>query len=139
MVRTRAAKVAGVVRDIPDLLVDDPAGPDGQHARVLVLGWGSTYGPIVAAIRRVRKTGRHVAYTHLRHLNPFPDNLGAILKSYDRVIVPEMNLGQLALLLRAKYLVDVQSYSRVRGMPISLSELARDLESEIDLLEGVPA
>jgi 2-oxoglutarate ferredoxin oxidoreductase subunit alpha len=139
MVRTRAAKVAGIVRDIPDLVVDDPAGPNGQHARVLVLGWGSTYGPIVAAVRRVRKTGRQVAYTHLRHLNPFPANLGVILKSYDKVIVPEMNLGQLALLLRGKYLVDVQSYSRVRGLPISTSELARDLESEIDQLEGVPA
>ena len=139
MVRTRAAKIAGIVRDIPDLVVDDPAGPDGEHARVLVLGWGSTYGPIVAAVRRVRKTGRQVAYTHLRHLNPFPANLGAILRSYDRVIVPEMNLGQLALLLRAEYLVDVQSYSRVRGLPISLSELARDLEAEMDQLEGVPA
>ena len=76
--------------------------PTAPHARVLVLGWGSTYGPIVAAVRRVRKTGRQVAYTHLRHLNPFPANLGAILRSYDRVIVPEMNLGQLALLLRAR-------------------------------------
>ena len=66
------AKIDGIVRDIPDLVVDDPAGPDGKHARVLVLGWGSTYGPIVAAVRRVRKTGRQVAYTHLRHLNPFP-------------------------------------------------------------------
>ena len=161
MVRTRAAKIAGIVRDIPDLVVDDPAGrreergekggggggggPPTQtphHARVLVMGWGSTYGPIVAAVRRVRKTGRQVAYTHLRHLNPFPANLGAILKSYDRVIVPEMNLGQLALLLRAQYLVDVQSYSRVRGLPISLSELAKDLEAEVDALEpateGVP-
>jgi 2-oxoglutarate/2-oxoacid ferredoxin oxidoreductase subunit alpha len=101
-----------------------------------VLGWGSTYGPIVAAARRVRKTGRLIAYTHLRHLNPFPANLDEILHSYDRVIVPEMNLGQLALLLRAKYLVDIHSYSRVRGLPISLSELARDLETEIDQLEG---
>ena len=139
MVRTRAAKIAGIVRDIPDLVVDDPAGADASHARVLVLGWGSTYGPIVAAVRRVRKTGRQVAYTHLRHLNPFPANLGAILRSYDRVIVPEMNLGQLALLLRAEFLVDVQSYSRVRGLPISLSELARDLEHEIDQLQGVMA
>ena len=160
MVRTRAAKIAGIVRDIPDLVVDDPADDDGRaarsasddrpaggvggrpptqtHARVLVLGWGSTYGPIVAAVRRVRKTGRRVAYTHLRHLNPFPANLGEILHRYDRVIVPEMNLGQLALLLRAKYLVDVQSYSRVRGLPISLSELAQNLESEIDATEGVP-
>ncbi len=134
MVHTRQAKIDGIVRDIPDMMVDDPDG-----ARVLVLGWGSTYGPITAAVRRVRKTGRAVAQTHLRHINPFPANLGEILRSYDRVILPEMNLGQLALLLRGKYLVDVQSYSRVRGLPISLSELARDLESEIDQLEGVKA
>jgi 2-oxoglutarate ferredoxin oxidoreductase subunit alpha len=134
MVRTRQAKINGIVQDIPDLVVDDPADANGRHARVLVLGWGSTYGPIVAAARRVRKSDRLIAYTHLRHLNPFPANLGDILRSYDRVIVPEMNLGQLALLLRAKYLVDVRSYSRVRGLPISLSELARDLETEIDQL-----
>jgi 2-oxoglutarate ferredoxin oxidoreductase subunit alpha len=134
MVRTRQAKVDGIVRDIPDLVVDDPDG-----ARVLVLGWGSTYGPITAAVRRVRKGGRAVAQTHLRHLNPFPANLGEILRSYDRVIVPEMNLGQLSMMLRAKFLVDVHSYSRVRGLPISLSELAHDLESEIDQLEGVRA
>jgi 2-oxoglutarate ferredoxin oxidoreductase subunit alpha len=136
MVRTRQAKVDGIVRDIPNIVVDDPADGEGRHARVLVLGWGSTYGPITAAVRRVRKTGRNVAQAHVRHLNPFPANLGHILRSYDRVIVPEMNLGQLAMLLRAKYLVDVQSYSRVRGLPISLSELALDLETEIDSLEG---
>jgi 2-oxoglutarate/2-oxoacid ferredoxin oxidoreductase subunit alpha len=136
MVRTRRAKIDGIVQDIPDLVVDDPADSNRRQARVLVLGWGSTYGPIVAAARRVRKTGRLIACTHLRHLNPFPANLGEILRSYDRVIVPEMNLGQLALLLRAKYLVDIHSYSRVRGLPISLSELARDLESEIDQMEG---
>jgi 2-oxoglutarate ferredoxin oxidoreductase subunit alpha len=134
MVRTRQAKVDGIVRDVPDLVVDDPTGPDGSHARTLVLGWGSTYGPITAAVRRVRNTGRQVAQAHLRHLNPFPANLGQVLRSYDRVIVPEMNLGQLALLLRGRYLVDVHSYSRVRGLPISLSELARDLELEIDAL-----
>jgi 2-oxoglutarate ferredoxin oxidoreductase subunit alpha len=143
MVHARQAKIDGIVRDIPDLKVDDPpsfsSGPDGRHARVLVLGWGSTYGPIVAAVRRVRKTGRQVAYTHLRHLNPFPANLGHILHSYDRVVVPEMNLGQLAMLLRAKYLVDVHSYSRVRGLPISLSELARDLQKEIDDMERTDA
>jgi 2-oxoglutarate ferredoxin oxidoreductase subunit alpha len=130
MVRTRQAKVDGIVRDIPDLVVDDPSG----EARVLVLGWGSTYGPITAAVRRVRAAGRPVAQTHLRHLNPFPANLGEVLRRYDRVVVPEMNLGQLAMLLRAKYLVDVHSYSRVRGLPISLSELARDLEVEIEAL-----
>ncbi len=136
MVLTRQAKIDGIVRDIPDMWVDDPAGTDGGHARVLVLGWGSTYGPITAAVRRVRKAGRNVAQAHVRHLNPFPANLGHILQSYDRVVVPEMNLGQLAMLLRAKYLVDVHSYSRVRGLPISLSELALDLETEIDTIEG---
>ncbi len=137
MVRTRQAKVDGIVRDVPDVVVDDPTAPDGSQARTLVLGWGSTYGPIAAAVRRVRNTGRQVAQAHLRHLNPFPANLGEVLRSYDRVIVPEMNLGQLALLLRGKYLVDVHSYSRVRGLPISLSELARDLELEIDALPDV--
>lgn len=135
MIRLRQAKVDGVVTDIDDLETDDPSG----EARVLVLGWGSSYGPITAAVRRVRATGRDVAQAHLRHLNPFPANLGSVLKGYDRVIVPEMNLGQLAMLLRAKYLVDVHSYSRVRGLPISLSELAEDLQTEIDTLEGANA
>ena len=140
MVRTRQAKVDGIVADVPDLVVDDPTrgapGEAGQGgAQVLVLGWGSTYGPNVAAVRRVRATGRQVAQVHLRHLNPFPANLGEILRGYRRVIVPEMNLGQLAMMLRAKYLVDVQSYSRVRGLPISLSELALDLITEIDALD----
>ena len=104
---------------------------------MLVLGWGSTYGPIVAAVRRVRKTGRQVAYTHLRHLNPFPANLGEILKSYDRVIVPEMNLGQLALLLRAEYLVDVQSYSRVRGCRSPSASWPATWKPKSTQLEGV--
>ncbi|TDO90029.1 2-oxoglutarate ferredoxin oxidoreductase subunit alpha [Enemella evansiae] len=127
MVRARQAKVDGIVRDVPDLVVDDPSG----EAKVLVLGWGSSYGPIMAAVRRVRAAGGKVARAHLRHLNPFPANLGEVLRGYDKVIVPEMNLGQLAMLLRAKYLVDVQSYSRVRGLPISLSELAADLLDEV--------
>ncbi|MGO4956281.1 2-oxoacid:acceptor oxidoreductase subunit alpha [Luteococcus sp. Sow4_B9] len=130
MVRLRQAKVDGIVRDIPDVEVDDPTG----DAKVLVLGWGSTYGPIAAAVRRVRKDGRAIAQTHVRHLNPLPANLGEVLKRYEKVIVPEMNLGQFAMMLRAKYLVDVQSYSRVFGLPISLNELAADLEQEIDAL-----
>lgn len=122
MVRLRQAKVDRIVREVPDVVVDDPDGAD-----VLVLGWGSTYGPITAAVRRVRAAGGRIAQTHVRHLNPLPANLGEVLKSYRRVIVPEMNLGQFAMVLRAKYLVDVESYSRVRGLPISLSELADDL------------
>lgn len=131
MVALRAQKIAGIADSIENLVVDDPSGV----ARVLVLGWGSTWGPITAAVRRVRAGGRNIAMTHLRHLNPFPNNLGTILKSYSAVLVPEMNRGQLALLLRARYLVDVQSYSRVRGLPISLVQLASDLETLIDETE----
>ncbi|KQV24067.1 2-oxoglutarate ferredoxin oxidoreductase subunit alpha [Kitasatospora sp. Root187] len=129
MVRTRQAKIDGI--DVPDLEVDDPSG----SARVLVLGWGSTYGPITAAVRRVRADGGEVAQTHLRHLNPFPANLGSILKAYDKVIVPEMNLGQLALLLRAKYLVDAESYNQVRGLPFKAAQLADVLSAAIGTLE----
>ena len=127
MVRTRQAKVDGIAASIPPLKVDDPDG----DARVLVLGWGSTYGPIGAACRRVRREGMHVAQAHLRHLNPFPANLGEVLHRYDKVIVPEMNLGQLALLLRAKYLVDVISYNRVRGLPFKADELAGVLQGVV--------
>jgi 2-oxoglutarate ferredoxin oxidoreductase subunit alpha len=119
MVRTRAAKVDGIASDIPPLEVDDPSG----DARVLVLGWGSTYGPIGAAVRRVRRKGGSVAQAHLRHLNPFPANTGDVLRAYDRVLVPEMNLGQLAMLVRAKYLVDAITYNRVRGLPFKAEEL----------------
>ena len=120
MVRLRQAKVDAVARTIPDLVVDDP----DDDARVLILGWGSTYGPIGAACRLVRAEGKSVAQIHLRHLNPFPANLETILKSYDRVILPEMNLGQLSMLLRAKYLVDIIGYNQVRGMPFKSDELA---------------
>ena len=130
MVRTRQAKIDGI--DVPPIEVDDPQG----RARVLVLGWGSTYGPIAAAVRRLRADGAHIAQAHLRHLNPFPANLGAVLRSYERVIVPEMNLGQLAMLLRAKYLVDAQSYNQVRGLPFKAAQLADVLSAAIGALEG---
>ncbi|MFF0147275.1 2-oxoglutarate ferredoxin oxidoreductase subunit alpha [Amycolatopsis sulphurea] len=117
MVRLRQAKVDGV--DVPDLVVDDPSG----EARVLALGWGSSYGPIGAACRRVRKLGMPIAQAHLRHLNPLPKNLGEVLRGYDKVVLPEMNLGQLALLLRAEYLVDVHSYTKVAGLPFKAEEL----------------
>jgi 2-oxoglutarate ferredoxin oxidoreductase subunit alpha len=119
MVRTRQAKVDAVAQSIPDLVVDDPSG----KARMLVIGWGSTYGPIGAGARRVRAHGLDIAQVHLRHLNPFPKNLGAIVASYDKVLVPEMNLGQLSLLLRAKYLVDAEGYNTVSGMPFGAEEL----------------
>ncbi|MFC8869167.1 2-oxoacid:acceptor oxidoreductase subunit alpha [Streptomyces sp. NPDC057148] len=125
MVRTRQAKIDGI--DVDDLEVDDPDG-----ARTLVLGWGSTYGPITAAVRRLRTAGEAVAQAHLRHLNPFPHNLGDVLKRYDKVVVPEMNLGQLATLVRAKYLVDVESYNQVNGMPFKAEQLATVLKEAID-------
>ncbi len=120
MVRTRQAKVDGIARSLPPLEVDDPTG----DAKVLVVGWGSTYGPIGAACRRVRRAGLPVAQVHLRHLNPLPRDLGEILHRYERVVLPEMNLGQLAMLLRARYLVDVIGYNQVRGLPFRASELA---------------
>jgi 2-oxoglutarate ferredoxin oxidoreductase subunit alpha len=128
MVRLRQAKIDGIATDIAPLEVDDPTG----HANVLVLGWGSTYGAITAAVRRVRRTGTPIAQTHLRHLNPFPANIAEILRSYDKVIVPEINLGQLALLLRGKYLIDVISYNRVRGLPFKSEELAGVIQDVID-------
>jgi 2-oxoglutarate ferredoxin oxidoreductase subunit alpha len=95
---------------------------------VLVLGWGSTYGPIGAAVRRARRAGYSIAQAHLRHLNPFPANLAQVLASYDKVVIPEMNLGQLALLIRGKYLIDAISLTQVRGMPFRAADLAEMLQ-----------
>ncbi|HEU4512190.1 MAG TPA: 2-oxoacid:acceptor oxidoreductase subunit alpha [Nocardioidaceae bacterium] len=132
MVRTRQAKVDRIADSIPELAVDDPSG----RARVLVLGWGSTYGPIGAAVRRARIAGLDVAQVHLRHLNPFPKNLGEVLKSYDAVMVPEMNLGQLSMLLRARYLVDVVGYNYVRGLPLKAAELAEAIVHLVEQTTG---
>ncbi|MFF9283537.1 2-oxoacid:acceptor oxidoreductase subunit alpha [Streptomyces griseosporeus] len=125
MVRLRQAKIDGI--DVPEVEVDDP-----QQARTLVLGWGSTYGPITAAVRRLRTAGIPIAQAHLRHLNPFPANLGEVLRAYDKVVIPEMNLGQLATLIRAKYLVDAVSYNQVNGMPFKAEQLAAALKEAID-------
>ncbi len=127
MTRTRQAKVDGIARSLPPMEVDDPDG----DARVLVLGWGSTYGPIGAACRQVRAGGASIAQAHLRHLNPFPNDLGDIIKRYDKVVIPEMNLGQLATLIRAKYLVDAISVTQVRGLPFKADELAEMLQGVI--------
>ena len=127
MVRLRQAKIDGIAADIPPLEVDDPDG----DARVLVLGWGSTFGSIGAAVRRVRLAGGAVAQAHLRHLSPFPANLGDVLKRYDKVLVPEINTGQLALILRGRYLTDVISYNRVRGLPFRASELSGVIQDVI--------
>lgn len=119
MVRLRQAKIDGIAKSIPPTEVDDPTG----DAKVLVIGWGSSYGPIGAACREVRRSGAAVAQAHLRHLNPFPSDLGDVLARYDKVLVPEMNSGQLRTLLRAKYLVDAVGLNRLRGLPLHIDEL----------------
>ena len=117
MTQLRAQKVAGI--RVPDLQVDHQEGAD-----VLVVSWGGTYGPVAAGVRRVRRSGGKAAHAHLRWLNPFPANFGDVLRSYDRVLIPEMNLGQLSKLVRAEYLVDAQGYNRVRGKPFKAEEIA---------------
>jgi len=133
MVRTRAAKVERIAESLPPLEVDDPDG----LAKVLVLGWGSTYGPIGAGVRRVRKAGYRAAQVHLRHLNPFPRDLGEILARYDKVLIPEMNLGQLALLIRGRYLVDAVGYNQVNGMPLKAADLAEAIGNLVAEAEGI--
>jgi 2-oxoglutarate/2-oxoacid ferredoxin oxidoreductase subunit alpha len=132
MTRLRQAKVDGIAATLPPTEVDDPDG----DARVAVVGWGSTYGPIGAACRRIRRSGRSVAQIHLRHLNPMPADLGNVLRRYDQVVCPEMNMGQLSLLLRGKYLVDVQSHTQVRGLPFRAAELAAVIQDVIDSTTG---
>jgi len=123
MVHLRAEKVAAVVQEIPDVV---PAGdPSGD---LLIVAWGSTYGPVTGALRAQRAKGRRIGHVHLRHLNPLPKNLGDILMRYDRVLVPEMNMGQLLMVLRAKYLVDAVGYNKIQGKPFKQSELEHKIE-----------
>ena len=126
MVRLRQAKVDGV--EVPDISVDDPSG----DAALLILGWGSSFGPIGEACRRARRRGIHVAHAQIRHLNPLPANLGDVLRRYPKVVLPEMNLGQLALLLRGKYLVDVQSVTKVAGMAFLADEIEAIIDAALD-------
>jgi 2-oxoglutarate/2-oxoacid ferredoxin oxidoreductase subunit alpha len=128
MTRLRAQKVAGIASDIPELEVDDPDG----DATVLVLGWGGTYGPMAAAARRVRANGKQVAHAHLTHLNPMPRNTGDVLRRYEKVLVPEMNLGQLLSLIRSQFLVDAVGFNQVRGVPLRAAELAEAIEALVD-------
>jgi 2-oxoglutarate ferredoxin oxidoreductase subunit alpha len=123
MTELRAAKIAGIVYDLPPIEVDADPG-----AELLVLGWGSSEGAIRAGARRAREAGHKVACAHLRHLNPLPANTGDVLRSFDRVLVPEMNTGQLAQLLRARFLVDVESFCKVQGQPLFAAEIERLVE-----------
>jgi 2-oxoglutarate ferredoxin oxidoreductase subunit alpha len=125
MVRLRAQKVAGIAADIPELEVDDPDG----DASLLVLSWGGSFGPVAAGVRRARNDGHRVAHAHLRYLNPFPRNTGDVVRAYEQVMIPEINLGQLLKLIRAEYLVDAVGYNRVRGLPFRASEICDAIEA----------
>ena len=129
MVKLRAAKIAGIAADIAPVVVDDPDG----DAELLVLGWGSTWGSIKAAARRVRGAGRKVATANLVHLNPFPANLGDVFARYPKVLIPEMNLGQLSRLVRAEYLVDAKSLTKVQGLPFRAAEIEAKILEMIDV------
>ena len=127
MVRLRAAKIAGIADDIPDVEVEG----DVDDAELLVLGWGSTWGAIDGGMNRVRARGHKIAHAHLRHLNPFPRNLEAVLRRHPKVLVPEMNLGQLSRLIRAEFLVDARSVTKVQGTPFTAGELERAILDEL--------
>lgn len=133
MVRLRQAKIDGI--EVPDLQVDDPT----DDAELLLIGWGSTYGPIGEACRRARRKGTKVAHAHLRYLNPLPANLGDVLRRYPKVVAPEMNLGQLALVLRGKYLVDVQSVTKVQGAAFLADEVGRIIRAAMSGRRGTLA
>jgi 2-oxoglutarate ferredoxin oxidoreductase subunit alpha len=123
MVRLRAEKVAGIAQDIPDVV---PVGADSGD--LVIVSWGSTSGPITAALKSEKFNGRRIGHIHLRHLNPLPKNLGDVLMRYDKVLVPEMNMGQLVMVLRAKYLVDAEGFNKIQGKPFKTSEIERKIE-----------
>ncbi len=127
MVRTRAEKVEGIAQDIPEIV------PEGdQSGDLLIVAWGSTAGPITAAMKPMREKGHRIGHVHLRYLNPLPRNLGEILKRYKKVLVPEMNMGQLVMILRAKFLVDAESYGKIQGKPFKQSEIEAKIEELLD-------
>ena len=119
----RDAKIAGIAKDIPPL---DVYGAD--EGDLLILGWGSTFGAIRSAVERLRARGLAVSHAHLRHLNPFPANTEAVVRSFRRVMVPELNLGHLLMLIRARYLIDAVGYNRVRGKPFRIAEIEAEAE-----------
>ncbi|MBO3143229.1 2-oxoacid:acceptor oxidoreductase subunit alpha [Dermatophilus congolensis] len=134
MVRLRATKIERIADTIEDLTVYDPSG----KAELLIIGWGSTYGPIRAAVNRMQSEGMAIAHAHLRHINPLPTNTGDILRSYKRVIMPEMNLGQMATILRARYLIDIHSHTQVNGLPFTSADLIEHFTQALAEL-GQPA
>jgi 2-oxoglutarate ferredoxin oxidoreductase subunit alpha len=122
MTLLRAGKVAKIADDIPLISVDG-----GEEADLLVLGWGSTFGTVKAAVRRVREQGHAVASAHLHHMSPLPANIGDVVRAFPKVLVPEMNSGQLVRILRAEFLVDAKGYNKVQGLPIFAEELEHEI------------
>ncbi len=133
MVRLRAAKVEAVANDIPPVVVEGD-----QSGDLLIIAWGSTHGPITAALNAQREKGRSVGHVHLRHLNPLPRDLGEVIKRFQKVLVPEMNMGQLLMILRAKYLVDAQGYNKIQGKPFKTSEIEHKIEEMLGLEPSLP-
>jgi 2-oxoglutarate ferredoxin oxidoreductase subunit alpha len=132
MVRLRAAKVESVANDIP------PVIPEGDESGdLLIIAWGSTHGPITAALNAQREKGRRIGHVHLRHLNPLPRDLGEVISRYKKVLVPEMNMGQLLMILRAKYLVDAQGYNKIQGKPFKTSEIEQKIEEMLGFAPSV--
>ena len=128
MVRLRAAKVESVANDIPPIIIEGDKSGD-----LLIIAWGSTHGPITAALNAQREKGRRVGHVHLRHLNPLPRDLGEVIGRFKKVLVPEMNMGQLLMILRAKYLVDAQGYNKIQGKPFKTSEIEQKIEEMLGL------
>jgi 2-oxoglutarate ferredoxin oxidoreductase subunit alpha len=127
MVRLRAEKVRRVAQEIPPTPINGPAPGD-----LLVVGWGGTYGAITAAVEEVQQEGKAVASIHLRYLNPLPPDLGQILRQYQRVLVPEINSGQLVRVLRSEYLVDAVGFNRVRGLPLATQEIRESIDQLLE-------
>jgi 2-oxoglutarate ferredoxin oxidoreductase subunit alpha len=123
MVKTRAQKIANIANEIPELKVDGPETGD-----LLVIGWGGTFGALATAVQRMQRKGHKVAHAHLRYLNPMPKNTGDVLKRYKKVLVPELNAGQLRFLLRGQFLVDAQGLNKVQGRPFLVSEIEAKIE-----------
>jgi 2-oxoglutarate ferredoxin oxidoreductase subunit alpha len=126
MVRLRAEKIERIAQDIPEVAVDGD-----ESGGLLVLGWGSTYGVITTAVQRARSQGKRVSAAHLRHLNPLPKNLGDVLRRYDQVLMPEINLGQMRMLLRAKYLLDIEGLNKVSGRPFTIAEVVKKIDEMV--------
>jgi 2-oxoglutarate ferredoxin oxidoreductase subunit alpha len=127
MTNVRAQRVAQIADDIP---IQDVDGP--QHGQLLVLSWGGTYGACATAVRQCQADGVSVAHAHLRYLNPFPRNLGEVLDRYDRILVPELNMGQLRMLIRSRYLHDVFGLNKVEGKPFAVSDVVAEIRKRVE-------